>query len=453
MTPDALLAAGHGLVVAPAGCGKTHLLSETVRANPSGRILVLTHTRAGVAVIRNRLRSVRPSAFRVSTFDAWASWIANQFPRLSGFIPTGTPMDYDRAKQGALRLLTSGPIKSALTATYSRALVDEYQDCNRMQFAMVGALMTALPTIAFADPMQAIFGFNDDLPPWHETTKSFETTWTLSEPHRWTRAGEETFGRWILKCRDDLEHGRAIDFTKAPTNVQWVPVPSGATDVSTHQLRAIAAAPTNGTLLVINDSRQFRERRTLARSSGRLAVVETADLPDLKSAAERISVCDGFERVDRVLDFAESVMADVDRASLARRVRQVASGASPPECEEDWALYHAQELTGVAGALTALRRNREVFRPDLFDCMHDAARVQTTDLVTAAARVRSRRLEVGRRVESRAIGSTLLLKGLEADHVVALDVDGMNRQDLYVAISRGSRTLTVVSRSPVLPTR
>ena len=36
-----------GLVVAPAGCGKTHLIAEAV-GHAKGKQLVLTHTHAGV---------------------------------------------------------------------------------------------------------------------------------------------------------------------------------------------------------------------------------------------------------------------------------------------------------------------------------------------------------------------------------------------------------------------
>src|SRR3954453_8625357 len=42
-------------------------------------------------------------------------------------------------------------------------------------------------------------------------------------------------------------------------------------------------------------------------------------------------------------------------------------------------------------------------------------------------------------------------KGLEADHAVVFDADAGSRADIYVAMSRASRTLTVVSNSCVLP--
>jgi DNA helicase IV len=48
------------------------------------------------------------------------------------------------------------------------------------------------------------------------------------------------------------------------------------------------------------------------------------------------------------------------------------------------------------------------------------------------------------------VGSTLLLKGLEADVSVILDVESMDAAHLYVAMTRGSKRLVVCSRSPVI---
>jgi hypothetical protein len=46
------------------------------------------------------------------------------------------------------------------------------------------------------------------------------------------------------------------------------------------------------------------------------------------------------------------------------------------------------------------------------------------------------------------VGTTLLVKGLEFDHAVVLDADALDAKNLYVALTRGARSLTVVSRGP-----
>jgi DNA helicase-2/ATP-dependent DNA helicase PcrA len=54
---------------------------------------------------------------------------------------------------------------------------------------------------------------------------------------------------------------------------------------------------------------------------------------------------------------------------------------------------------------------------------------------------------VGRR---RLIGTTLLVKGLEFDHAIVLEAASLSKKELYVALTRGARTLTIISTSPVL---
>ena len=57
---------------------------------------------------------------------------------------------------------------------------------------------------------------------------------------------------------------------------------------------------------------------------------------------------------------------------------------------------------------------------------------------------------VGRPLPRRAVGSTLLLKGLEAAVAVILNADALDARNLYVAMTRGSKALTVCASSAVL---
>jgi len=63
------------------------------------------------------------------------------------------------------------------------------------------------------------------------------------------------------------------------------------------------------------------------------------------------------------------------------------------------------------------------------------------------AEFRYRGRPVGRR---KLIGTTLLVKSLEFDHAIVLDAKSLSRKELYVAFTRGAKSLTIISSSPVL---
>lgn len=68
----------------------------------------------------------------------------------------------------------------------------------------------------------------------------------------------------------------------------------------------------------------------------------------------------------------------------------------------------------------------------------------------AAVRMREQNRLVGRPLPQRAVGSTLLLKGLEAEVAVILNAGVLDARNLYVALTRGSQRLVVCSGSPIL---
>jgi hypothetical protein len=68
----------------------------------------------------------------------------------------------------------------------------------------------------------------------------------------------------------------------------------------------------------------------------------------------------------------------------------------------------------------------------------------------AAIRMRKQSRLIGRPLPRRAVGSTLLLKGLEADVAVILNARKLNACNLFVAMTRGSRIVTICLPTPVL---
>jgi len=77
----------------------------------------------------------------------------------------------------------------------------------------------------------------------------------------------------------------------------------------------------------------------------------------------------------------------------------------------------------------------------------------THSLRDAALQVRERNRLLGRPLSRRAVGSTLLLKGLEADIAVILNPSQMDSNNLYVAMTRGAKKLVICSENPILKPR
>ena len=75
---------------------------------------------------------------------------------------------------------------------------------------------------------------------------------------------------------------------------------------------------------------------------------------------------------------------------------------------------------------------------------------EAASLEEAAWVVRTRSRRLGRVMPRCAVGTTLLVKGLEFAHAVVLDADAFDAKNLYVALTRGARSLTVVSRERVI---
>lgn len=80
-----------------------------------------------------------------------------------------------------------------------------------------------------------------------------------------------------------------------------------------------------------------------------------------------------------------------------------------------------------------------------------AAAATGDDPVTELARKRDRLRHAGRPSTSRVVSRTVLIKGLEYDHVVIADVERIaDRCNLYVALSRARKSVTIIGSTPQL---
>ena len=292
MPPDYNLLEYHrGTITAPAGCGKTQIIADTLALYTGARpVLILTHTNAGVATLRLRMQraGVSTAAYRIATIDGFAMRLVAMFPARSGLNAEVLQLrnrgtDYPAIRLAACQLLQAGHLNDVLPASYVHLIVDEYQDCNLVQHAMVTALSTVLPACVLGDPMQAIFGFRgNQLVNWDaHVLAHFPLIGELNHPWRWANSGAPELGRWLLDCRRMLLNGNAIDLRQVPAEVAWVPLQAETAvqqRLTAAQTRAVTAT---GQVLVIGNSYDTRGRQQMASQTPGATTVEAVDLVDL----------------------------------------------------------------------------------------------------------------------------------------------------------------------------
>jgi len=464
-----ILSLRRGTVTAPAGCGKTQLIADCLAGHSGHKpVLVLTHTNAGRSALEARLAKaeVPKHVYRVATIDSWSIRLISSFPLRSGHdraieMLNHPASDYADIRKAARTLLRSGDISDALQATYSHLLVDEYQDCTIAQHNIIGWTATVLPTCVLGDPLQAIFGFDEPTVDWTTNVhKNFPPAGELATPWRWKNAGTERLGTWLLKVRQLLLAGQPVDLRLAPEEVFWKFLPND--DGPAHKVRQEAAqtkpSTADGAVLIIGDSTSPRSQRLMASQTFGATTVEAVDLKDLTKFGREFDLSDA-RALECLLSFAAELMTGVGKAELLRRIQVLGRGTARNEASaSESAALDFQRAPSFPLAQIVLRAvedapNARVFRPEALRVLQSAfalAALGHCTFAEAVAQARERNRHLGRPTIRRAVGSTLLLKGLEADTAVILNPELMDARHLYVALTRGARKLVVCSRTPIL---
>tara|TARA_R110002124_G_scaffold286483_1_gene467556 strand:- start:103 stop:1506 length:1404 start_codon:yes stop_codon:yes gene_type:complete len=461
-----LLSIKAGSVTAPAGCGKTHLIAEAVTQQKGGLpTLVLTHTNAGVAALRRRLDELgaSPRAFKLATLDGWTLRMLAAFPLRAQINPEHLKLnnpktDYPALRTGILRLIGERHLDDVIKANFGHLLVDEYQDCQPEQHALVVALSRVVPTCVLGDPLQAVFGWLGTVNWLTDVEASFPPAGELVTPWRWKLANNDALGAWLLSIRKPLMAGQQIDLRAAPPCVEWVAL-NGNDDMAA-RLKAANTPPAsrNGGTLIM--TKWPKDQNRYARIIPGATKVETADLTDLLAFAETFEI-KGKGALDQLVDFASSVITGVDRTGLYRRLRSIVDGTNkkPPtdleQCALDFWSHRTYSLAAKLLSEFSKQAGSRTFRGELLspaiEALNASERSGQTALADLVIKIRERTRMTGRYVPKKAVGSTLLFKGLEAEVSIILELKDMDLFDIYVALTRGSKKLVVCSHSPLIP--
>ena len=454
----------------PAGSGKTHLVAMVaeISAEREQRCLILTHTNAGVDAIKTRLRNfgVSPKLASVDTITSWAFKLVGAYPTIAGVSVTEVP-DWTKSNhylQGARKVALSKAVALVHKLSFNYLVVDEYQDCTLTQHAFITALNDSIPrAVIFGDRLQAIFGFRDPLANWAtDVLPNFPSYQVDPFPYRW-RGHNEQLGDWLIEQRDHLVNGEIFDANAHNiTDLAFHPI-GGATSLVNV---AYSFRKNDESVLLLADNRNVAAR--FARQlNGTFVVMEDVGGRFMEGKLKNLPQDGDYRVAFWLADFAKKCLVglgDIDAAILTKL-----------KANQKISHLKRKGLTGVIEALDTLCKDptysvlletaktiektpgvsflrREAWRDSLRAI---ALSIDNEDsVVSNLGRIRNQLRKAGRRQDNRIASTTLLVKGLEFDHVIIADLSVYSDpRNLYVALSRARKSVSIFGSSPKIALR
>jgi len=462
---------GNGYIIAPAGFGKTHLIAYAA-LNSTGRALILTHTYAGVNALQKKMRDVGVVTLRyqIDTIASWALRLCLSYPKTSGWTvehPEGN--QWTELYDVCTKLLDHDFVGRIIRASYRHFFVDEYQDCSKSQHSMVIGLANWLPCCVLGDPLQGVFDFADEPVCWEEDIyPSFVHLGKLNKPWRWHNAGTAEIGEWLCGIRDKLEKQEQIILSPPyPEGVKVYCIDEEDKNIKQFSTCKYFDIKKGEKVIAIHGgSSEFKNKgHHLARNlCGTFSSIEEIEGNALFSFVKKITNARGSgTKLMHAIDFAAQCMAKLKTSlSAGTRRGETVIITKNTKCSTVTAAANMYlkdpSSDNLKQFFLALKKNPSVI-PVRRDLLNRAIHVLTVHsqcpqitLEEAAIKYQSIFRHGGRPISyPKLIGTTLLVKGLEFDHVIVLDAASLSAKELYVALTRGSKSITIITTSDTLP--
>ena len=450
-------------IIAPAGHGKTEMITEIVERT-SGKSLLLTHTNAGVDAINKRMakKGVSSEKYKVETIASFCiRWCCAYYNTaeinrdLSPYNKDEVKQYYDQYYMGARQLFQNAWAGNIIKNTYSRIVVDEYQDCTVKHHDVFKELEKFLPLTVLGDPMQGIFGFADPLVDWNNL--EFPIIDIQTYPWRWKNTNP-TLGVYLSAVREQL-----------------LPTLTGmkcTIDLSNNPNVSVISPSTFNIYVLLTDIQQYNsviyitkwERQQIdlcTRLGGLFQNDEKQECPELFKYADRFDQSKEYELAENVLLFikecATNVKTELD--SYFNRLKKNSIDFSRISKHKEIGsliekLCKSSSMADVYSLINAFKDNTcfKIYRKELYHEMLRSIRyaIEHDDTVFNSANHIRKDVHLQRRyTQFKYLSSrTLLSKGLEFDCVIIDMQDKLSAKEFYVAMTRAMKKIYVISSSP-----
>ena len=321
--------------------------------------------------------------------------------------------------------------------------MDEYQDCDINQHKLICKLADILPCRIVGDPLQGIFDFgNSQIVDWANVFDYFERLPDLTIPYRWEKSNPK-LGERLKELRQILYDKQQIPFK----NVQ---------DASDENIMRFLLSEkfNDDKVYVICDPKKEHYPHYLAKSlNNKFRTIEPLTSKDLCNYAKNIEGCCTVERLNKVIEFARKCLTEISgdckrilnykRGDLTER-QTILKRYFHKICDSDKLQYVHDLFLFFEKEYNPTYKRYQLWQ-EMKKGLYETTIGEHVSLEKAVWHVRNQLRFNENRIPKRCISRTVLLKGLECDHAIIIKPELFDAKNLYVALTRASSKLTIIS--------
>ena len=451
-------------IIAPAGHGKTEMITRIVE-ECDRKVLVLTHTNAGVDAIRKRFKknNVSPGKYNLSTIAGFCQRWCYSYPCTANFDTSISSIDnpkefYAAIYRGMKLIAQQNWVGTVFQLSYQAIIVDEYQDCILEQHNIFLQLNKYLPVWVLGDPMQGIFDWAGPLVDWN--TIPYKEITIQTYPWRWKNSNPD-LGNYLTEIRRQLLpilDGKSVSINLV-NNDGFLKIINPQTFNGYHLLKEWKRFKS-----VVFITKFERSQLQFCQNMGGIFQEdEKQDCTELYYWAKKIDETEGIERAKIVISFA-SLCASHVKSELSSYINRLESGSSEfsrikkhTEIGEALkAIINHSNLSDLAHCLNVIGMCEDFnfYRTELFEGMKRSiiyAQDNNISIFDSSKHIRSdsglqKRYNNFKYLSSR----TVLSKGLEFECVVIDMTQSMKARDFYVAMTRATKMIYILTDKSIL---
>ena len=470
----------HALMIAPAGHGKTHAIAQCVKeSQSSGRFLILTHTHAGIASLKEKFTQMQvpTQKYHVETICGFVQRYVLGLEGNHDLPPEGDKLYFSKILERGVKLFNIQSVLHIVKLTYAGLYVDEYQDCTKDQHWIISAIAKILPTHLFGDPLQGIFDFSHSPVDFEKDLVDWERFDMLKHPYRWDKSNPQ-LGESIKQIREHLLRKETFQLPINDSGISVVPiVPIKTYGQLPELVKAIRNEHTDSLLVIEPESFDnggvpYGNINARARNlsyfdfSHQFQLLEAIDenlyyhlakstdelLKKVNNTKLRLSIetC-----LYGWLSECKFKKGDIDKWVTKQHVISK-RGTDQVKSNELKSLYadfkERKDENSLFAILQFFHNNKcRSTRPEVFSTLYHCFQRSGTCEKTFVERMQLNRNVIrraGRKIYGKCYGTTLLTKGLEFDVVIINNAHLIkDAKNFYVAISRACKKLIVLTAS------